>query len=391
MRRRLRVARAAPFRRARTLLEKARALAPDDARIHYLLGLLFSDHGQARDALAAFDASLLLNPDDYKAHNNRGSMLQILGRLSEADIAFRRALDLRPDLDCPISTWASCWRSRRTCRAPLRSMTSRSLAAWTGICSASTAPPAGAVDPPLPGSLGRRDVRQFCAHVRRAPREVAVQRAAAARGNAAAACRPSARDPRLGMRHGPGRCRDGGTGTPFRRRRSVGEDARPGKGPQRLRATRLAEIHALLRDAERSSIRRRVRRRRADLHWRNRNVVSRSRENPASGGWFVFSTEECAPDYQLLATGRYAQSEDYVRRLAAEAFAVLRADPTTIRIESGIPAARPPLPAAKTLTIFAKTLHASPSSHFGSSTNASVPICRPMPRRVGGTRPARMH
>ncbi len=56
------------------------------------------------------------------------------------------------------------------------------------------------------------------------------------------------------------------------------------------------------------------------------------------GGWFAFSTEECGPmDYQLLATGRYAQSEAYVRRLAGEAFAVVRADPTTIRIESGLP------------------------------------------------------
>ena len=56
------------------------------------------------------------------------------------------------------------------------------------------------------------------------------------------------------------------------------------------------------------------------------------------GGWFAFSPEECVPmDWQLLATGRYAQSEHYVRRLADESFAVLRADPTTIRIESGAP------------------------------------------------------
>ena len=56
------------------------------------------------------------------------------------------------------------------------------------------------------------------------------------------------------------------------------------------------------------------------------------------GGWFAFSTEECSPkDWQLLATGRYAQSHDYVRRLAASAFTILRAEPATIRIESGNP------------------------------------------------------
>ena len=56
------------------------------------------------------------------------------------------------------------------------------------------------------------------------------------------------------------------------------------------------------------------------------------------GGWFAFSTEECsAKDWQLLATGRYAHSQDYVRRLAATSFTILHADPATIRIESGEP------------------------------------------------------
>ena len=73
------------FGLAQVLLEKARALAPDDPRIHYRLGLLFSDQGRAAEALSAFDASLRLNPHDHKAHNNRGSMLQVLGRLPEAE------------------------------------------------------------------------------------------------------------------------------------------------------------------------------------------------------------------------------------------------------------------------------------------------------------------
>ncbi len=56
------------------------------------------------------------------------------------------------------------------------------------------------------------------------------------------------------------------------------------------------------------------------------------------GGWFAFSTEECAsPDYKLLATGRYAQSEEYIRRLAAGAFEVVTAEPAVIRIESSVP------------------------------------------------------
>ena len=53
-------------------------------------------------------------------------------------------------------------------------------------------------------------------------------------------------------------------------------------------------------------------------------------------GWFAFSTEECeGADYRLLPTGRYAQSQDYVRRLADAAFAVLAAEPTVLRREEG--------------------------------------------------------
>jgi predicted TPR repeat methyltransferase len=57
-----------------------------------------------------------------------------------------------------------------------------------------------------------------------------------------------------------------------------------------------------------------------------------------SGGWFVFSTEECdSPDYRLLATGRYAQSRAYIARLAESEFDVVEARATTIRMESGVP------------------------------------------------------
>src|SRR5438874_3198305 len=57
------------------------------------------------------------------------------------------------------------------------------------------------------------------------------------------------------------------------------------------------------------------------------------------GGWFAFSTEECEDEeFQLLPTGRYAQSQDYVRR-SADAFSLVAAESTTVRIESGTPIA----------------------------------------------------
>ncbi len=59
-----------------------------------------------------------------------------------------------------------------------------------------------------------------------------------------------------------------------------------------------------------------------------------------AGGLFAFSTEESNDvDYRLLASGRYAQSEAYIRRLAQSSFTVVAAPPTVIRMESGTPLA----------------------------------------------------
>ena len=56
------------------------------------------------------------------------------------------------------------------------------------------------------------------------------------------------------------------------------------------------------------------------------------------GGWFAFSTEERGvDDYVLLPTGRYAQSQAYVRRLASHGFSITVEDTAVIRLEGGMP------------------------------------------------------
>jgi predicted TPR repeat methyltransferase len=56
------------------------------------------------------------------------------------------------------------------------------------------------------------------------------------------------------------------------------------------------------------------------------------------GGVFAFSTEEgSGRDFALLPTGRYAHSQDYVRRLARGAFTIGRADPIVVRKEAEHP------------------------------------------------------
>jgi predicted TPR repeat methyltransferase len=327
------------FAEARTLLERARALAPDDARIHYNLGLLFSDLGQARDALAAFDASLHLNPDDAKAHNNRGSALQILGRLSEAGEAFRRALDLRPDLGLPYLNLGKLREIQGDVRgaveiydlaiargldrdlfgqnraAALGQSTARSPDSWVVTTFDNFAP---TFDAHL-AKLRYNVPRQLAALLQPfATRPLAVLDLGCGTGQVAAAM--------AGQGH-----------------RFVGVDL----SPKMLAQARernvyaqldLAEIHVWLQGAESESFDALCA---ADVLIYIGALETLFREAARilrTSGWFAFSTEECSTmDYQLLATGRYAQSEDYVRRLATASFTVLRADPTTIRIESGSP------------------------------------------------------
>lgn len=86
---------------ARRLLLRALELSPDDPLVHYRLGLLYGDLGRPADAIAAYETCIALAPDNARAHNNRGSALQLLGRVDEAEAAFRRAHGLDPWLQQP--------------------------------------------------------------------------------------------------------------------------------------------------------------------------------------------------------------------------------------------------------------------------------------------------
>jgi predicted TPR repeat methyltransferase len=56
------------------------------------------------------------------------------------------------------------------------------------------------------------------------------------------------------------------------------------------------------------------------------------------GGWLAFSTEECAEGtFALQPSGRYAQSEAYIRELAQPAFVVREAEPSVLRLEGTTP------------------------------------------------------
>ncbi|WP_200157711.1 O-linked N-acetylglucosamine transferase, SPINDLY family protein [Allochromatium vinosum] len=116
---------------ARTALEEARRLDPQDAEILNSLGqalqgldcpdealdvyrealrlqpesaecwhnhaLILHAQGRLEEALTSYDQAVRIRPDYAKAHYNRGSLLSDLGRPGDALLAYERALEIKPD------------------------------------------------------------------------------------------------------------------------------------------------------------------------------------------------------------------------------------------------------------------------------------------------------
>jgi tetratricopeptide (TPR) repeat protein len=79
------------------ILQKAVALAPNEARVHALLGKALSHVGHNEEALASVDRALALGSPTGDLLGNRADILAALGRLDEAIQSYDRALALKPD------------------------------------------------------------------------------------------------------------------------------------------------------------------------------------------------------------------------------------------------------------------------------------------------------
>ena len=86
---------------AASAFERALALEPAHAEAHYRLGLALRDQGRLAEAAASYQRALTLRPDYAEAHNNLGAALQLQGKLNDALASFRRAVDLDPDFSQP--------------------------------------------------------------------------------------------------------------------------------------------------------------------------------------------------------------------------------------------------------------------------------------------------
>ena len=71
-------------------------LSPQDAQVHYNLGITLKELGRLDEAEASYRQAIALQPDNAQAHNNLGLTLEALGRLDEAEASSREAIALQP-------------------------------------------------------------------------------------------------------------------------------------------------------------------------------------------------------------------------------------------------------------------------------------------------------
>ncbi len=94
----LQLARASAEEEALELLDRAKALAPDDPRVASEKGRRLLAAGRPAEALTEFGRALALDPRSALAYNNRGAALLALGQREAARADFERALSVDPCL-----------------------------------------------------------------------------------------------------------------------------------------------------------------------------------------------------------------------------------------------------------------------------------------------------
>jgi tetratricopeptide (TPR) repeat protein len=82
---------------AMTAYDRAIAVRPDYAEVHFNRGTLLQQLGKAPAALESYEVALSMNPALTQAHCSRGDVLKALGRLDEALASYNQAIALKRD------------------------------------------------------------------------------------------------------------------------------------------------------------------------------------------------------------------------------------------------------------------------------------------------------
>jgi tetratricopeptide (TPR) repeat protein len=80
-----------------TFVRKAVAIAPEQARLHRLLGMALSRLGRNEEALESLDRAISRDPARADLFGSRGDVLAALGQLAEAVASYDRAVAINPD------------------------------------------------------------------------------------------------------------------------------------------------------------------------------------------------------------------------------------------------------------------------------------------------------
>jgi len=112
---------------ALALLERGRALAPQDPGLNQALGLCLHRLERPTEALAHFDAVLAAQPAFAPGHAARGAALEAIGDIRGAEAAYLRAVELQPQSLIALSGLASI-ASRRGRHAEARALAERVVA-----------------------------------------------------------------------------------------------------------------------------------------------------------------------------------------------------------------------------------------------------------------------
>lgn len=77
------------FQRAEMHLDAARALAPENARVHYLWGLLMDERGRRQEAIRSFEIAVLYRPDYADARFRLAGHYFSEGDWAQAEVHYR--------------------------------------------------------------------------------------------------------------------------------------------------------------------------------------------------------------------------------------------------------------------------------------------------------------